>query len=216
MTEMWFTADTHFGHDAVIAHGNRPWDSVDEMDEGLVAAWNAVVGARDTVWHLGDLAFLSGQHPAAWLARLNGRVHLLKGNHDGKRDLEQAVKWELAKSVDHVKYLRHNRQKFWLSHYPHRYWQGSGRRENPTYHLFGHCHGDLIVRGGRQMDVGVDAVAAWLSRGGDTFGSKPRRAITPADYRPINFTEVIEYLRGEGPTDHHALAMTMAWDETDD
>ena len=212
MTEMWFTADTHFGHEAVLGHGNRPWASVEEMNEGLVEAWNAVVGPRDTVWHLGDVEFLSDLCVAGWLSRLNGRIHLLIGNHDSVKGLRRAVKRGVAESVDDVKYLRYCRRKLWLSHYPHRYWQGSARQDNPTYHLFGHCHGDLLVCGGRLMDVGVDAVATWLSRGGDAFGTGPRRDVTPADYRPINFTEVVEWLEGEGPTDHHALAMAMSWE----
>ena len=87
MTEMWFTADTHFSHAAVMGHGNRPWASVEEMNEGLVEAWNAAVGPRDTVWHLGDVAFLSDLCVAGWLSRLNGRIHLLIGNHDSVKEL---------------------------------------------------------------------------------------------------------------------------------
>jgi calcineurin-like phosphoesterase family protein len=58
----------------------RPFDSVEEMDETMVANWNAVVGPRDTVYHLGDVVI-----PRASLKildRLNGRKILVRGNHD--------------------------------------------------------------------------------------------------------------------------------------
>jgi calcineurin-like phosphoesterase family protein len=80
------TADTHFGHSKSLSFiqpdGSplRPFDSVEEMDETMVANWNAVVGPRDTVYHLGDVVI-----PRASLKildRLNGRKILVRGNHD--------------------------------------------------------------------------------------------------------------------------------------
>ena len=99
-----------------------------------------------------------------------------------------------------MKYLRHNNKKFWLSHYPHRSWQGSNRSENPTFHLFGHSHGDLTVPRGRLMDVGVDAVARWLSTRRDPEANRtmiPFDGVRPEDYRPIGFDEVVGWLEGE-------------------
>lgn len=80
------TADTHFGHSKSLSFiqpdGSplRPFDSVEEMDETMVANWNAVVGPKDTVYHLGDVVI-----PRASLKildRLNGRKILIRGNHD--------------------------------------------------------------------------------------------------------------------------------------
>ena len=105
-----------------------------------------------------------------------------------------------------MKYLRHNNKKFWLSHYPHRSWQGSNRSENPTFHLFGHSHGDLTVPRGRLMDVGVDAVARWLSTRRDPEANRtmiPFDGVRPEDYRPIRFDEVLGWLEGEPPTNQH-------------
>ena len=38
-----YLADMHFDHDSIIAYDNRPFDSVEEMNEALIANWNRVV-----------------------------------------------------------------------------------------------------------------------------------------------------------------------------
>lgn len=82
MASTWFTADTHFGHAGIIGRCRRPHADARAMDAALAAAWNAVVRADDEVWHLGDFAFRSAHDAGAYLRRLNGRVHLVWGNHD--------------------------------------------------------------------------------------------------------------------------------------
>ena len=80
------TADTHFGHvkslSFITPDGSplRPFSSCEEMDEAMVERWNAKVGKRDTIYHLGDVVI-----PRASLKildRLNGRKILIRGNHD--------------------------------------------------------------------------------------------------------------------------------------
>lgn len=76
-------SDTHFGHEAVLRFepSFRPFSSIQEHDEALVERWNSVVRQGDTVWHLGDVYF-GGKDNHYILARLNGRKHLVMGNHD--------------------------------------------------------------------------------------------------------------------------------------
>jgi calcineurin-like phosphoesterase family protein len=57
MEKVFFTSDTHFGHANIIKYCGRPFASVEEMNRELIARWNAVVGPRDTVYHLGDRAW---------------------------------------------------------------------------------------------------------------------------------------------------------------
>ena len=78
---LFFTSDTHWGDHRTLNIGRRPFGSVAEMDEALVANWNAVVGPSDEVWHLGDFA-VGHRDPAGLLSRLNGTKRLVAGNND--------------------------------------------------------------------------------------------------------------------------------------
>ena len=42
MGRILYTSDLHFGHFNAIRFDKRPWETVEEMDEGLVQRWNAI------------------------------------------------------------------------------------------------------------------------------------------------------------------------------
>ena len=86
MTNTFLYSDPHFGHQGVCnftrSDGSplRPWDRVEEMDEALVERFNKVVGPKDKVYFLGDVAM---RKPGLQVVkRLNGDLVLIKGNHD--------------------------------------------------------------------------------------------------------------------------------------
>jgi len=143
----FFTADTHFGDHRTINIARRPFANVAEMDAALIARWNAVVGADDTVWHLGDVA-RRAQDVASLLDRLNGTKHLLRGNNDPDGTLA-ASGWA---SVSDYRELTLDGSALILCHYPFRSWNGQHRG---AIDLHGHSHGRL-KRIPRQFDVGVD------------------------------------------------------------
>ena len=67
-----YLADMHFDHDSIIAYDNRPFDSVEEMNEALIANWNRVVtDPEDLTWILGDFCFRDGERWNELLSRLN-------------------------------------------------------------------------------------------------------------------------------------------------
>lgn len=79
MNRVFVIADTHFRHRKVVEF--RPWATVEEHDQELIARWNATVKKDDTVWHLGDVC-LGGKDKLAILRELNGVKKLVMGNHD--------------------------------------------------------------------------------------------------------------------------------------
>lgn len=83
MSNVFFISDTHFFHQKILEFEKeaRPFSSVEEMNEELVARWNNIVTKRDTVWHLGDVCFGHVSNLAI-IKRLNGTKHLIMGNHD--------------------------------------------------------------------------------------------------------------------------------------
>ena len=81
---VWFTSDTHFNHANIIKYCNRPFASVEEMNEKLIENWNSVVGKDDLTWCLGDFCLGPDQkkHIPELVSKLNGRINLILGNHD--------------------------------------------------------------------------------------------------------------------------------------
>ena len=143
-----FTADTHFGHSGARTLYKRPFATVAAMDEAMASRWNEAVGLDDEVFHLGDFA-VRHPEPAALLARLNGRKHLLTGNNDPPAILAlpgwTSVLPYLEATIDGTDLV--------LCHYAFRTWRGMARG---ALNLHGHSHGRLRPLT-RQFDVGVDA-----------------------------------------------------------
>ena len=79
---VFFTSDLHLGHRNIIRLCNRPFSSIDEMDEYLIEKWNKKVTNADTVYILGDLMFRNEKPPEEYLRQLRGKKHLIIGNHD--------------------------------------------------------------------------------------------------------------------------------------
>lgn len=83
MGKVFFTGDLHFGHENAIAFDDRPFASVEEMDAELIRRWNNKVSKRDLVYILGDMIWKPRNDDALGIIKsLNGRIVLIKGNHD--------------------------------------------------------------------------------------------------------------------------------------
>ncbi|NUB11294.1 hypothetical protein GAY28_00415, partial [Azospirillum brasilense] len=183
----FFTAETHFGHAKIIRFCKRPFTSRDEMDEALIAAWNGVVSPEDDVWHLGDLAMHT--HPRRLreiFDRLNGRKHLITGNHDNGGTM--SLPWS-SKPIPYAE-IELDGQKFVQFHYVMRVWRGLHRG---TLHLYGH-------KGLRQgplhpgkpsssptiysIDPQVDATSPARSRAPARAGSLDPRLCIGVQFRP--------------------------------
>lgn len=78
MSATFFIGDLHLGHKKAVTF--RPWPTVEEHDEALIAAWNRTVRKTDTVYVCGDVAF--GAAAITKVGRLNGTKKLVAGNHD--------------------------------------------------------------------------------------------------------------------------------------
>lgn len=154
MERIWFTADLHFGHAAMLNLAQRPFENVDAMDAYLIRTWNEYIQPNDQVYILGDVSFLPQIKTLDVLASLNGRKYLLQGNHDkglfkGRLGKTIATLFEWIKDY-HV--FKHDGVRAVLSHYPFRSWD---MMHHGTWNLHGHSHGTLLPQG-RQFDVGVD------------------------------------------------------------
>lgn len=163
MSKKFWTSDSHFGHFNVIRFCNRPYQTADEMNEDLIAQWNAIVSDEDEVYHLGDVSLTSPNSTLKVLERLNGRIHLIIGNHEKSVLKKQATRdrFESIQDVLRVKIededAKGGYQSIFMSHYAHRVWDKS---HHGCWHLYGHSHSGLEgAPWGKSMDVGVDAHA---------------------------------------------------------
>lgn len=181
----FFTSDLHFGHKRVIEFCSRPWPDVFEMNEGLIERWNDTVGPDDDVWILGDLTFVGTQATARYMKCLNGRKHLLRGNHDWKRIGPKRLDLGFETIVDETTdiWLDHPddgwRTHARMSHFPYQFSHPSDSRyedlrpkDNGSWLLHGHVHRSWKVKG-KMINVGVDV---W-------------------DYRPVSERTIVDIIR---------------------
>ena len=80
--KIFIISDTHFGHEAIIRYCNRPFTSVEEMDQTMIKRWNETVSNNDIVIHLGDFALCGKDKTREIIQKLNGKKILIMGNHD--------------------------------------------------------------------------------------------------------------------------------------
>ena len=153
----YFTSDQHFGHFNIIRLSHRPFASADEMDETMIAKWNAKVKADDTIYVLGDLFFRSANVEPI-LNRLNGSKHLVLGNHDHSWTGRVRLA-DYFESVQTLKEIDVGGAPATLCHYPMLSYPQARR----GYMIYGHIHnntGDdywpLIMRRPRMFNAGVD------------------------------------------------------------
>ena len=141
MSKIFLTSDTHFGHDREFIWKVRGFNSVEEMNEAIVQKWNDTVSAEDDVYILGDV-ILGDPGNIEYVKRLNGKLHIVLGNHDtSKREemyhnLPNVV--EVAEVGIQLKYKKHH---FVLTHYP--MMTGNLEKESlkqMSLNLYGHTH----------------------------------------------------------------------------
>lgn len=171
----WFTADSHFGHPGILKHRSQ-FATLDEMNNAIIAAYNSRVKPGDVVYHLGDVAWKAVDF-VPFIRRLNGKLVILRGNHDPK-NLHNLASVE----VHYVKMISIDNQKIWLSHYAHRVWPSS---HHGTWHLYGHSHGSLPDDpNALSMDIGIDCHPG---------------------FAPFSLDEIREHMSHKAyvPVDHH-------------
>lgn len=171
---IWFTSDTHFGHANIIQYTNRPYDTVEEMNNSLIANWNKYIKPDDIVYHLGDFCLGDIDEFLNYVKQLNGNIYILEyAWHHDKRWLSEYYTEALMQSYSQLSKMpqlldsmvvlelidckinnsKYN-QKITLCHYPLLEWEA---KHYGTWHLYGHIHTQGLYKHTNQsMDVGVD------------------------------------------------------------
>ena len=153
MSNVFFTADNHFWHRKIIKYCNRPFSSVEEMNDIMIANWNGRVSPYDVIFVVGDFAFGKTSDVDKLLDRLHGKKVLIRGSHD-KQSLD-AHGW--TDVVSDCEFKHGVLPNIFMAHHCHKVWPKS---HYGSWHLFGHSHGGLneyAETEGKILDVGVDS-----------------------------------------------------------
>jgi len=97
----WFTADYHINHANIIKYCNRPFSSVEEMNDTIIKNHNDRVKPEDWVFFVGDFSFKNSKggkegeglpiKAEEIIKKLNGRFIFIKGNHDRNNSLKTII-----------------------------------------------------------------------------------------------------------------------------
>lgn len=166
---IWFTSDWHLGHENILEFSKRPFATIDDHDKGLIANYNSLVSADDTVFFLGDVSFHPFNFARHCFSHLVGKRILVRGNHDGlSREQYEKLGFSL---VCEEMVLKLFGKRIRLSHYPrlplpdekdtdrHPLKYRLRRHEmDGKWLLHGHTHDeDKIIPKRMAVHVGVDA-----------------------------------------------------------
>lgn len=176
---IYFISDTHFGHKGSLNWPNghaRNFKDVEEMNQYIIDKWNSIVTDEDEVYFLGDFAYKCNMNKALSIFyQLNGKKHLIRGNHDKKlADKFNNHEWESISDIKRIDYTKDNgcNQMIILCHYPIHSWDGKFRG---SIHLHGHTHLDIPDIEGKIMNVSCEAI----------------------DYTPISIVDIIKRFENE-------------------
>lgn len=156
---LFFTADPHFNHEAILRYTNRPWKDMikdwrddkqveaakNAMNAALIDNWNKDITDKDRVFVIGDFAWSSH---AYFLGACKGKKILIVGSHDRistdvLRGFAEFTKEKEIKVDNTVMILHHTCLRLWEKcHYG-------------AAHVFGHSHGRLTTFN-LSFDCGVD------------------------------------------------------------
>jgi calcineurin-like phosphoesterase family protein len=200
--QIWFTADTHFGHQKIPFYAKRnfcltpeevstsdliwknknfnnswspSWSSIARMDDYLIKKINEHVKKDDILWHLGDFCFGKNSKIEEIARKYRERINCSNIFLICGNHDHSNIKKVFNDCYDHYD-LKINSYHIILSHYAHAFWNKS---HNKSWMLYGHAHGtaekwlDENMPGRLSMDVGVDNIFQLLG-----------------EYRPISLEEI--------------------------
>lgn len=133
----YFISDLHLGHVNCLKFDNRQFKTIEDHDKTIINNWNNTVGIDDDVYILGDISWHNATKTIEIFKQLNGKLHLIIGNHDKKLLKNKELRDVFVEICDYKELQLDDGKIIVLSHYPipcfNRHYYGA-------YHLYGHVH----------------------------------------------------------------------------
>ena len=132
---------TFVSHDREFIYCPRGFKCVQEMNGALIKNWNETVGKDDDIYVLGDF-FLDTDYDYIneVLDKLNGRIHLVVGNHDTPSKITWYTSWNNIVEIADALRIRYKKREFFLCHYPVLTASLEQDPDRAVINLFGHTH----------------------------------------------------------------------------
>ena len=159
---IYFTSDTHFGHNRNFIYEPRGFSSIEEHDQIIIKRWNSVVQPLDIVYHLGD-AMLGADHEYGLncLRQLNGHIYMIRGNHDTDTRWVEYCSLPNVVPLGWAEIIKHEFGKSYLCHYPTETscLENMAPIKNHLVNLHGHTHSPHKFEHNKpyQYNVALDA-----------------------------------------------------------
>lgn len=184
MSQIYFTADLHLGHDLVAT--DRGYQDTADHDNHIINEIEQLP-AGSTLWILGDLD-RGSEHDHALQAldhiACNVRLQLVAGNHDAshpmhrRAHLYQRKYMRVFHSVQQSAKIRHNNREVLLSHFPYE----GDHTDEPRYNQW------------RLRDYGQPLVHGHTHQATPTHPDRPNQVCVSWDAwgRPAQLDEVMK------------------------
>jgi len=145
---IWFTSDFHINHYNIIRYTNRPFKTLEEMNNTIIKKFNERVKEDDQVFFLGDFIFRSGSgrgegekdKPGYFQKQLNCKnIIYIGGNHDKNNSLKTPIQNLVIKHGGKRIFLVHNPEfcnvnyDFCICGHVHNKWQFKRIKRNENF-----------------------------------------------------------------------------------
>ena len=130
-----YIADCHFFHANIIRYDNRPFSSVEEMNQQMINLWNSETQNDDNVYIVGDFSWGNTQQTLEILRQLRGNKYLIIGNHDYFIN-DDEIRKQFVQIKDR-KTIKDGKERILLDHNPSLFWDGQFR---DSVHFYAHVH----------------------------------------------------------------------------
>ena len=134
---------TLVSHDKEFLYRSRGFESIKDHDEAVIERWNSIVDNNDDVYLLGDVMLGDNEYGKSCIARLNGKIHVMLGNHcTAARERIYVEELDNIVEVNYATILKYGKCSFYLSHYPtitSNYDDGHHFNQR-LFNFYGHTH----------------------------------------------------------------------------
>ena len=154
----YYISDLHFFHENILKLSKRPFLNIDDMHLNIINNWNSLITDRDTVYILGDIAYLKNIDYLSDLTnlikKLKGKKVLIYGNHDMNL-LNKDEFCDLFVGIYNYLEISDFGKKIILFHYPIEEWNDFFKG---SIHLHGHVHNNPVSPILNRYNVSADCI----------------------------------------------------------